>query len=78
MKLNDLAFPFDGNAVHQQGGSGLTKLEYAALHLMAATVKANNHSPPDWINQEIAEKHAKAAVLLARALMKEIENEQGR
>ena len=67
---NELAYPFDGNAVHQQGGSGLTKFELAVLHLMSATVTA---SSPGWMDAELAKTHAQAAIMLANAMFKELE-----
>lgn len=71
---NELAYPFDGNAVHQQGGSGLTKFELACIHLMAASVTANDHSSPDWMDEEKANQHAKSAILLANSLFNILTN----
>ena len=80
MKPERSAFPYKLNDVttYQWIDSGLTRMEYFALHLMAASVTANDHSRPDWLTPDIAKAHAKSAVMLARALAEELENEKGR
>lgn len=75
---NELAYPFMGCAGAQEYGSGLTKFELAVIHLMAATVTANDHCNPAWMEEEKAEEHARAAVMLANAMFKELENEDGK
>lgn len=71
MKLNDKAFPQTLNDVSQYQWieSGLTKLEYFALHLMSASVSRGsvNGTPKE---------QAEYAVMLARALARELQAEE--
>jgi hypothetical protein len=64
------AFPYKLEDVtkYQWIDSGLTKTEYFALHLMCASVAANDHANPSWMTDEVAYDHARSAVSLARAL----------
>lgn len=80
MKPERSAFPYNLKDVtnYQWIDTGLSKTEYFCLHLMAARVTANDHARPDYMTPELAEEHAKNAVLLARALTKALENEKGR
>jgi len=73
MNSGDCATGFQGKDVFV---SGLSKFELTCIHLMSASVTANDYSNPDWMTAEIAEKHAKSAVMLANALIKEINNSQ--
>jgi hypothetical protein len=80
MKLTDKAFPQKLGDVtqYQWIESGLTKLEYFALHLMSASVNANDHSIPQNMDGLTVKYHAKSAIMLARALAEELEAESGR
>lgn len=77
-RLKELSFPCEGMFSDQRVGAGLSKLEYFALHLMVASVTANDHANPAWMNSEIAEKHAISALLLARALCAQLDIEDGK
>lgn len=75
---NELAYPFIGCAGAQEYGSGLTKFELAVIYLMSASVTANDHSSPDWMDEEKAAQHAKSAIMLANAMFRELDNECGK
>lgn len=74
MKLEEKAFPQKLGDVtqYQWIESGLTKLEYFALHLMTAAVTADAKS----LRTET--QLAQNAIRLARALARELEAEEGR
>jgi hypothetical protein len=54
------------------GENGLTKREYFAAMAIQGTIAANDHTSPIHLTQEIASLHAKAAVILADALIAEL------
>lgn len=55
----------------------LSKREYFAGLAMQASVAANDHHNPEWHNEESAKKHARGAVLLADALLRELSYDEG-
>ena len=65
----------DGYTSSQYFNPGLSKLEMAVIHLMSASVTANDHDNPDWMDEEKAKQHAKSAIMLAKALFEELESE---
>lgn len=75
---NSLAYPYDGSPLAQEFGPGLTKFELACIHLISASVTANDHANPEWMSKTIAVAHAKNAVMLANALFNELGNEEGK
>lgn len=72
MKIKKMAFPQKLGDVtqYQWIESGLSRMEYFALHLMCSSVTANDHSNPSWMTDKMAENHAKNAILLAKHLDK--------
>lgn len=78
MKTNgdDLAFPgqnnvhdSEGNFMFAQSHSGMTIRQYFAGLAMQGSICANDHASPGWITMEIANAHAKKAVMIADALI---------
>lgn len=55
---------------------GLTKREYFAALAMQASVAANDHHNPEWHDKAKSELHAKGAVMLADALIAELNKNQ--
>lgn len=78
-KPNDVAYPsHEGISEKTPGmridmtGGGLTKREYFAGLAMQGSICANDHSHPNWMTKENAAEHAKSAVMLADALIEEL------
>ena len=53
--------------------AGLTKREYFAALAMQGTISASNNCSPDLMDTKRAQSHAKAAVMLADALIAELD-----
>lgn len=88
MKTNGSDLAFDGQMIlkqiskdstetHISQAQGLTKREYFAAMAMQGSICANDHCNPDWITEETAISHARKAVMLADALIKELNQPQG-
>ena len=77
---NRSAFPYKFNDIttYQFVDTGMTKLEYYALHLLTAVVAAGEANNKNGLSESLAKRYAETSVLLARALDKVVKGEEGR
>lgn len=63
-----------GQVIEKSSHSGLTKKEWMATHLMAASIAANDHFSPCNMTKELAREHARSATMLTRMLLEELKD----